>query len=73
MRAARLLEPGNICIIDVEMPKVKGYEVLVKVRAAGVCHSDVYFRIGYFGDISTKVGFPIPITLGHEISVKQGN
>lgn len=69
MRAARLLEPGVIRIVDVDVPKVKGPEVLVKVRAAGVCHSDVYFRKGYFGDVSTRdLGFPIPITLGHEIS-----
>ncbi|MBS7641076.1 MAG: NAD(P)-dependent alcohol dehydrogenase [Candidatus Bathyarchaeia archaeon] len=69
MRAARLLEPGKISIVDVDVPRVKGCEVLVRVGAAGVCHSDVYFRKGFFGDVSTRdLGFPIPITLGHEIS-----
>jgi propanol-preferring alcohol dehydrogenase len=51
------------------MPQVKSCEVLVKVMAAGVCHIDVYFRKGYFGDTSTRdLGFAIPVTLGHEIA-----
>lgn len=69
MRAARLFGPGDLSLVNVDVPKVKGCEVLVKVKAAGVCHSDVYFRRGYFGDISTRdLGFSFPVTLGHEIA-----
>ena len=32
----------------VEKPKPSGNEVLVKVEAAGLCHSDIHLRDGYF-------------------------
>ena len=37
-------------------------EVLVKVSAAGICHSDAHYRAG-----TSDVGF-LPITPGHEIA-----
>lgn len=36
-------------------------EVLVRVRAAGVCHTDLHV-------MKAEVGFPVPAVLGHEIS-----
>jgi D-arabinose 1-dehydrogenase-like Zn-dependent alcohol dehydrogenase len=36
--------------------------VLVRIRAAGICHSDVHYRAG------TSPTGPLPITLGHEIA-----
>ena len=37
-------------------------EVLVRVRAAGICHSDAHYRAGL-----SPMG-PLPLTLGHEIA-----
>src|SRR3989442_1129942 len=53
-------------------PKPAGTEVLLKVLAAGVCHSDLHLSDGYF-DLGggkrlsvTERGMKLPITLGHE-------
>ncbi len=69
MRAVRLLDVGKLELVEVDVPKVKNFDVLVKVQAAGVCHSDVHFRTGYIGDLSLKdQGIMFPVTLGHEIA-----
>jgi D-arabinose 1-dehydrogenase-like Zn-dependent alcohol dehydrogenase len=55
-------------------PEPKGEEVLLRVEAAGVCHSDVHIWDGYFdlgGErrISLKSrGVHLPFTMGHEIA-----
>ncbi len=57
---------------DYPTPKPQGTEVLLRIQAAGVCHSDVHIRAGYFdlGD-GERVnladrGAKLPLTLGHE-------
>ena len=53
-------------------PEPKGSEVLLKVLAAGVCHSDLHLADGYFDLGSGKRlslaerGMKLPLTLGHE-------
>jgi alcohol dehydrogenase, propanol-preferring len=53
-------------------PAPKGSEVLLKVLAAGVCHSDLHLADGWFDLGSGKRlnladrGMTLPITLGHE-------
>ncbi|OYT43141.1 hypothetical protein B6U84_06490 [Candidatus Bathyarchaeota archaeon ex4484_40] len=47
---------------EVPIPKLKEDEVLVKVRASGVCGSDLNYRRGKAKPYKT------PIILGHEIS-----
>ena len=53
-------------------PKPSGTEVLLKVTAAGVCHSDVHIADGYFDMGGGKRlnmadrGMKLPHTLGHE-------
>jgi len=53
-------------------PAPKGTEVLLKVIAAGVCHSDLHLSDGYFdlgGGKRLSVvdrGMRLPVTLGHE-------
>jgi D-arabinose 1-dehydrogenase-like Zn-dependent alcohol dehydrogenase len=54
------------------LPEPKGAEVLVRITASGVCHSDVHFWEGFFdmgngrkSDLTR--GMPLPLTLGHEI------
>jgi len=53
-------------------PEPKGTEVLLKVLAAGVCHSDLHIADGYFDMGGGKKlsledrGMKLPVTLGHE-------
>jgi D-arabinose 1-dehydrogenase-like Zn-dependent alcohol dehydrogenase len=53
-------------------PEPKGSEVLLKVLAAGVCHSDLHLADGWFDLGGGKRmslqdrGMKLPITLGHE-------
>lgn len=70
MKAMRLIEIGKLNLTEVEVPKVKGFEVLVKVQATGVCHSDVHLRSGYIGKIVSlkDLGVKLPVTLGHEVA-----
>lgn len=64
MKAARLHEYGKPLQIDeVDIPKVSGQSVLVKVAGAGVCHSDVHFIKGEWKD---SLPVKLPLTVGHE-------
>jgi len=63
MKAVRLIEIGQpLQMQDVPLPSVGDRDVLVRIRAAGICHSDVHYRNG-----TSPVG-PLPQTLGHEIA-----
>ena len=60
-------------LMDQETPTPQGDEVLVQIRACGVCHSDIHVWDGHFDlgngrklDISR--GRALPFTLGHEIA-----
>jgi len=59
MRAARLYGPGRPLVIE-DMPRPG--EVVVKVKAAGVCHTELHFLEGVL-----NLGV-VPVTLGHEIA-----
>jgi S-(hydroxymethyl)glutathione dehydrogenase/alcohol dehydrogenase len=60
IRAAVLHEPGRVSVEEVELAEPKAGEVLVKVAAAGVCHSDLHLVDGDLGDGRW------PMVLGHE-------
>lgn len=63
MRAVRLVEIGQpLEMHDVPVPEVGHQDVLVKVRAAGICHSDAHYRAG------VSPVRPLPLTLGHEVA-----
>jgi len=63
MKAAVLRKIGEKLKIEtLKMPKLKAKEVTVRIRAAGICHSDLNYRDGV-----SSVGH-LPIILGHEIS-----
>ena len=63
MKACRFTAPNApLEIVDLPKPSLKQGEALVRVRAVGICGSDVHIIQGH-----TPVGFT-PITLGHEIS-----
>ncbi|MFQ5941032.1 MAG: alcohol dehydrogenase catalytic domain-containing protein [Nitrososphaerales archaeon] len=62
VRAARFHRVGEpLKLEDVQKPQVGDNEVLLKVKAAGMCHSDIHVIDGVV--LSTP-----PITLGHEIA-----
>lgn len=62
MLAAVLSAPGaELVVEDIPIPEPRRGEVLVKVAACGVCHTDLHVMKG-------EVGFPTPCVLGHEIS-----
>ena len=63
MKALRLMQPGRPLVMqEIPIPKVGPRDVLVRVRAAGICHSDAHYRAGRS---STN---PLPLTLGHEVA-----
>ena len=57
-----------------ELPVPKGSEVLVRVTAAGLCHSDLHVQKGYMdlgmeGRLTfAERGATLPMTFGHEIA-----
>ncbi|AYF72842.1 NAD(P)-dependent alcohol dehydrogenase [Nocardia yunnanensis] len=62
MRALQWTGPEEVRVNDISVPEIGPGDLLVRVGAAGVCHSDL-----------TLVNFPIrlreePLTLGHEIA-----
>ena len=62
MRAAVLESPpGPLRIETIPVPVPNAGEVLVRVSACGVCHTDLHV-------IKAEVGFPMPAVLGHEIT-----
>ena len=62
MKAALCTKPGKIEVTDADMPEPKEGEVLVKVKATGLCGSDVD---GYLGR-HPMIGYPI--IMGHEFA-----
>jgi 2-desacetyl-2-hydroxyethyl bacteriochlorophyllide A dehydrogenase len=62
--AARYYEPHKPLKLEkIELPKVGDDDVLVNIKAAGICHSDLHTINGLFPPAK-----PPPITLGHEMS-----
>ena len=59
-KAAILFEPGQkLQIKEVEVEPPKPGEVLIRMVAAGVCHSDLHVMTGH-------LSAPVPAVLGHE-------
>ena len=63
MRALRLIRPGQpLQMSELPIPPISAREVLVRVKAAGICHSDAHYRAG------RSAVHPLPLTLGHEVA-----
>ncbi len=63
MRAVRLVRLGKpLEDAEIALPEIGPSEVLVRVAACGICHSDAHYRAG----ISPTD--PLPMTLGHEVA-----
>ncbi|KXA91902.1 hypothetical protein AKJ64_04390 [candidate division MSBL1 archaeon SCGC-AAA259E17] len=63
LKAVRKLreEEGNTKLVEVEKPKIKDKEVLLKIWAGGICGSDLLIE-------KDKHFYEAPVTLGHEFS-----
>jgi alcohol dehydrogenase len=59
MKAAVVREAGKVSLEDIDVPQPGPRQVLVRVAAAGICHSDVTA-------LKQLVPFPLPLVLGHE-------
>ncbi len=63
MSAIRLVQIGDpLQARGIAVPAIGSADVLVRVRAAGICHSDAHYRAG-----TSPVAFT-PLTLGHEVA-----
>ena len=63
MKAIRLIQPGRpLELREVAVPRVGPRDLLVRVKAAGICHSDAHYRAG------RSLVRPLPLTLGHEVA-----
>jgi D-arabinose 1-dehydrogenase-like Zn-dependent alcohol dehydrogenase len=62
MRAVRLSQIGRpLEEAEVELPEIGASDVLIRVAACGICHSDERYRAGI------SIIERLPVTLGHEI------
>jgi len=63
MKAVRMTETGGLLELqEIPKPDIGDKDILVQVRAAGICHSDAHYRAG-----RSPMGM-MPITLGHEVA-----
>jgi D-arabinose 1-dehydrogenase-like Zn-dependent alcohol dehydrogenase len=63
MRAVRLVQVGKpLEQADIPIPHIGSSDVLIRVAAAGICHSDAHYRAGI-----SKIEH-LPLTLGHEVA-----
>lgn len=60
MKALLLTDYRQLSIVDTPMPEVGDEDVLVRVRACGICGSDVH---GYDGSTGRRIP---PLVMGHE-------
>jgi len=63
MKAVRLVQVGKpLEDAEVAVPEIGPSDVLIRVAACGICHSDEHYRAGI-----SKIG-NLPLTLGHEVA-----
>jgi propanol-preferring alcohol dehydrogenase len=63
MKAVRLIKTGTpLGGNETAVPRVGARDVLIRITAAGICHSDAHYRAG------VSAVDPLPLTLGHEVA-----
>jgi len=63
MKSIRMIEAGKpLELQEIPVPNIGEKDILVRVLAAGICHSDAHYRAG-----RSAMGM-LPITLGHEVA-----
>src|SRR5579885_1767319 len=71
MKAARLHRYNESLQLDeIDFPKPTGESVVVKVGAAGVCHSDIHFMHGEWKD-ALPVKLPQPLDMKRQGTLKR--
>ena len=75
MKAARIVRVNEpLQVQELQTPKPKDSQVLIKIQSSGVCHSDVHVWEGYYEGIdgqplkTADSGVRYPLTPGHEIA-----
>lgn len=63
MKAFQLLGPEDAVLRDVDPPRPGPANVILRVDAAGLCHSDLHLLAD-----PSRLRHPLPLTLGHEIA-----
>ena len=62
MKAVQVGKPnGGLELVERDIPEPKARQVLIKVEACGVCHSDMFTVVGAFP------GIQFPRVPGHEV------
>ncbi|MCA9884813.1 MAG: zinc-dependent alcohol dehydrogenase family protein [Anaerolineae bacterium] len=61
MKAARILEPNQTDVVDVPLPNIGPDDVLIQVKAAGICGTDIHILHGEYMS-------SYPLIPGHEFS-----
>ena len=74
MRSFKVCQCGApLTLVEAPTPEPTGTQVLLRVRASGVCHSDIHIWDGYYelgGGKRLQLlerGIKLPLTMGHEI------
>jgi 2-desacetyl-2-hydroxyethyl bacteriochlorophyllide A dehydrogenase len=63
MRAVQLMQVGKpLEKAEVAIPEIGPSDILIRVAACGICHSDAHYRAGI-----SKID-NLPVTLGHEVA-----
>src|SRR6266508_4801316 len=63
MRRVRLVQIGKpLAETEADLPEIGASDVLIRVAACGICHSDEHYRTGI-----SRIDH-LPVTLGHEIA-----
>ncbi len=63
MKSVRMIEAGKpLELQEIPIPNLGEKDILVRIRAAGICHSDAHYRAG------RSIMGRLPITLGHEVA-----
>jgi 2-desacetyl-2-hydroxyethyl bacteriochlorophyllide A dehydrogenase len=63
MKAIRLIKSGSLLEArEIAIPQAGARDVLIRISAAGICHSDAHYRAG------VSPVEPLPLTLGHEVA-----
>ena len=62
MKAAVLQKPGTFIVEEMEVPSIKSNELLIKVKACGICTSELDMWEG------KAIGLEFPRFIGHEVA-----
>lgn len=71
MQALKIFGPGDLRLVETDVPSIDEDEILVKVKATGICAGDIKIVDGaqmFWGGGVLPKWVDEPVTLGHEFS-----